>query len=243
MFSRGFWTGEGGVPGDFSYGTVHMLAIAVLVVLCLVLTVVGLGSSQKGKRRIIVAVATFGIAFEVFWRIVFIVQKADLIELYPFYPCNLAGIIIPLIAFSNNKMLKELFYLFAFIGGVVTYAIPQGVFNNQYLTFGILKSILQHYAIVIIPFFEFFNKTYKPRFKHFYVTIIGMLIHLINSEFVPKYAFGLQNTDYIFLRSGLPFVIPNVPGWLTLSVFAVIVVIVCYALMDTKGFKRAIRRR
>ncbi|MGI6213892.1 MAG: hypothetical protein ACOYIQ_05020 [Christensenellales bacterium] len=243
MFKGQFWTGEGGVPGDFSYGTIHIVSVIVLAALCIVLTAIGLRKDQKGKRRIILAIAALGLGFEIFWRAVWLAQKADLIELYPFYPCNLAGIIIPIIAFTNNRILKELFYFFAFVGGVVTFTIPQGIFTNQYLNFYILKSILQHYAIVLIPFFEFFNKTYQPRFKNFYLTIIGMVIHLFNSEFVPKLAFNKYGTDYIFLRSGLPFVIPGVPGWLTLSVFAIIVVIAAYILMDFKGFLRAIKRK
>ena len=243
MFTSDFWTGGGGVPGDFTFGTIHIAAIAVLIALCIALTLAGLLSGKKGKRKIIVSVAIFSLLFEIFWRAVFLIRQVDPIELYPFYPCNSAGIIIPLIALSNNKVLKELFYLFAFIGGVVTFVMPQDIFVNQYLNFGILKSILQHYAIVLIPVIEFFTKTYKPKFKHFYLTIIGMLIHLVNSEFIPKYVFGLQNTDYIFLRSGLPFVIQGVPGWLTLSVFAIIVVFVCYILMDFKGFLRAIKKR
>ncbi len=243
MFTSNFWTGNGGVSGDFTFGTVHITAIAVLVALCIALTVAGLLSGKQGKRKIIIVVALFGIFFEIFWRVVYLFRGIDLIELYPFYPCNSAGIIIPLIALSNNKLLKELFYLFAFIGGVVTFVMPQDIFTNQYLNFAILKSILQHYSIVLIPVVEFFTKTYKPKFKNFYLTIIGMLIHLVNSEFVPKYVFGLQNTDYIFLHSGLPFVISGIPSWLTLSVFAIVVVVVCYILMDFKGFKKALKRK
>lgn len=242
MMSPNFWTGEGGVEGDFSYGLIHILSIVFVVASCIILTVMGTKMNKENKRKTIILLATFGIGFEVFWRIVYLINGSPLIDLYPFYPCNLAGILIPLIALSNKRMLKEVFYLFALIGGIVTYVMPEGVFVYQVLTFGILKSILQHWAIIVIPVFEFVNKIFRPKFKYFYLTIIGMLVHLINSEFVPK-MFGIFKTDYIFLYSGLPFVIPGVPGWLTLSVFGMLVVVLVYALLDIKGCKKLLARK
>ncbi|MDR1629759.1 MAG: YwaF family protein [Oscillospiraceae bacterium] len=237
-----FWSGDGGVPGDFSYGTVHILAVVFLVLLSAALSVFGAKKmSETGRRKTVVTLAVLALGFEVFWRIVFLARGKEAIELYPFYPCNLAGLLVPVIALSNNKILKEMFYLFAFIGGVVTFAIPDGIFTNQYLTFPILKSILQHCAIIILPVFEYCNKTYTPKFKNFWLAICGMLVHLFNSEIMPK-LFGQTGTDYIFLRSGLPFVIPGVPGWLTLTVFAIIIVIISYAVLDFKGFKALFKK-
>lgn len=238
-----FWSGDGGIPGDFTYGTVHILSIVFVALLCILLSVFGTKKmGEQGKRKIIVALAFLGLAFELFWRILFLVQGKGAIELYPFYPCNLAGILVPIIALTNNKTLKEMFYLFAFIGGIVTFAIPDGIFTNQYLTFPILKSILQHCAIIVIPVFEYCSKTYTPKFKNFWLTVCGMLVHLFNSEVMPK-VFGQTGTDYIFLRSGLPFIIPGVPGWLTLTIFAIFVVIIFYAILDCKGLKHLIRKK
>ena len=86
-------------------------------------------------------------------------------------------------------------------------------------------------------------KTFKPKFIHFHYTLIGMTIHLLNSEFLPKLINGQEGTDYMFLRSGLPFVLPGVPGWLTMSIFGVIVVTLVNAALDYKGFLSLIRRK
>lgn len=239
---RNFWSGEGGVAGEYMYGTIHIASVIAVAVVCLVLTIIGLKSSSTTKRKIIVWLALLGIGFEVFWRaIYYFYRHLPLTELYPFYPCNLAGILVPIIALINNKLLKDLFYVFAFIGGLITFAMPEDIFNNMYLTFPILKSILQHCFIIIIPVFEYFNKTYIVKFKHFYITVIGMFIHLFNSEYVPR-LMGITGTDYMFLRSGLPFTIDGVPGWLITSVFGIIVVIIFFALLDPKGFIRMFSR-
>lgn len=237
-----FWTGEGGgVTGDFAYGTAHILSVVVLLVFTVVVTIAGRHMGSRGKRRTIVLLGVFGLGFEVFWRILHLVQGNDWLGLYPFYPCNLAGILIPIIAFTNNRILKEIFYVFAFIGGVLTFATPNGIFTNEVLNFWILKSVLQHTMIITIPVFEYFTKTFRPQFKNFWMTIAGMFVHLINSEFISR-AFKMEG-DFIFLRSGLPFVIDGVPGWLTLSVFAVIVVILFYAVLDWGGFKKIFKSK
>lgn len=241
MFS--FWNGTGGVSGDFSFGTVHLLSVLFVIICSVGLTLWGMKSSDKARRNILITIASLAISFEVFWRIVYAFKGVGFSGLYPFYPCNVAGVIVPLIAFSKNDKLKRLFYVFAFIGGILTFAIPDGIFNNKYLTFGILKSILQHWAIIVIPVYEYFTKTFKPKFIHFHYTLIGMTIHLLNSEFLPKLINGQEGTDYMFLRSGLPFVLPGVPGWLTMSIFGVIVVTLVNAALDYKGFLSLIRRK
>jgi len=237
-----FWTGAGGVDGNYAYGIIHIISTVVLAVLTIAFAIAGRKMSAKKRRKTIVGIAIFGISFELFWRVIYFINGVPLVELYPFYPCNLAGILIPLIAFSNNKVLKEMFYVFSFVGGVITFAMPQGIFNNLYFNFPIMKSVIQHYAIVILPVFEFVTGTFRPKFKRFYLAVIGMFVHLGNSEGMPK-VFGHYGTDYIFLNSGMPFVINGVPGWITLPVFGILVMAIFYALLDLKGFVRLFRKK
>ncbi len=237
-----FWTGSGGVPGDFSYGTIHMVSAAALILVTAVMCVIGTQMKKSSQRKVIVAAAVFSIVFEIFWRLVFWKNEVKLIDLWPFYPCNLAGILVPLIALSKSRILKDLFYVFAFVGGVITFVYPQGIFTNQYLCFGILKSILQHTAIIFIPVFEYVTGHYRPQFKKLYVAIIGIFIHLFNSEYLPK-LMGLKDTDYIFLHSGLPFVIKGVPQILILGPIAFLVMAALYALLDIKGAARFFKRK
>lgn len=181
-----FWTGSGGVTGDFTYGGVHITSIVILAALCIFLSLWGQKVTEQVRRKTIIALSVAALGFEFFWRIIFLTQGAGAADIYPFYPCNLAGILVPIIALTKNKTLKEMFYVFAFIGGIITFAIPEEIFTNQYLNFPILKSILQHYFIIFIPVFEYFTKSYTPKFKNFYLAICGMLVHLANSELVPK---------------------------------------------------------
>lgn len=237
-----FWKGTGGVPGDFAYGTTHLVSVIVLTVITLIVSIIGFKMGKAVQRRIIVTAAVFSIIFEVFWRIVYCRRGVALIDLYPFYPCNLAGIIVPLIAFSKNKILKELFYVFAFVGGVITFVMPVDIFTNAYLNFPILKSILQHAGIIFIPVFEYATGNFKPQLKYFWLSIVGIFIHLFNSEYLPP-LLGKTGGDFIFLRSGLPFTIPGVPQIFILGTTAFIVMLVLYMILDPAGTKRFFRRR
>ena len=236
-----FWTGDGGIPGEFSYGKIHLTATAVFIVVTVLMCIVGKRLTPKNRRKVIIVAAALSLGFEIFWRGVWIGRGVTPLETWPLYPCNLAGVLVPLIAFSNNKTLKEIFYVFAFIGGIITFVYPQGIFVNEVLNFSILKSILQHTAIIFIPVFEYFTGEYKPRFKNLWLAILGLFINLFNSEYLPRY-FGIEG-DFIFLRSGLPFTIEGVPQIFILAPIAIIVMVAFYAALDPKGTKSLLRRK
>lgn len=96
--------------------------------------------------------------------------------------------------------------------------------------FPILKSILQHTGILLIPLFEFGSGSYRPSVKHMGWVFVGLLIHLVNCEGITR-LLGFDG-DYMFFRSGMPFVIPGVPQYITLSVFALFVLVTLSVLSD-----------
>ena len=59
------------------------------------------------------------------------------------------------------------------------------------------------------------------------------MIHIVNCEIIVRFM-GLTG-DYMFFRSSLPFVIPGVPQFITLSVFALIVFALLSFFCDIKG--------
>ena len=69
----------------------------------------------------------------------------------------------------------------------------------------------------------------------------GCLIHLFNCEFIDR-LLGFQG-DYMFFRSGLPFVIPGIPQFITLSVFGLLVLsAICFLcnIKDSVAFIRSL---
>ncbi len=225
--------GNMGVQGEYQYQAIHLystLAVAAAV------AAVAFLASRKGvnKRRLLVAVCVFQLVFEVLWRIIYLfVARVPVAELWPMYPCNLGGILIPIIALSKWKTGKKMFYLFGFVGGLITFALPEGIFTTEILTFPILKSILQHTGLLMIPAIEYVSGTFRASLRHLGWCVLGCCIHVINCEGIDR-LLGLTG-DYIFFRSGMPFVIPGVPQFITLSVFAVLVLALLSFLSDRKG--------
>lgn len=231
----------GGVPGEFAYGKMHLISVIILIVVTVLMCIVGSKMSRQNQRKVVVVVSVFALAFEVFWRGVWVGRGVPLAETWPLFPCHLGAVLVPLIALLNNKTLKEIFYVFAFLGGIVTFFYPLEVFTNSVLNFDIVKNLFHHMLIIFIPVFEFFTGQFKPKFKRVWLGLLAMFFHLLNSEYFSR-ILGLDG-DYIFLRSGIPFVIPGVPQVFIMGTIGGIVIILFYAVLDPKGFKSVLQRK
>lgn len=237
-------TGNMGTPGEYAYGAMHLYSVLGVLTAMAVLVVLGirLRKDTRKSRMLLVAVAVFQLGFELLWRLIYLLIKGDgLLSWWPLYPCNLGGILIPLFALLDWRRGKQLFYLFGFVGGCLTFAIPDGIFSTSVFVFPILKSVLQHTGLLMIPVLEYISGRYRPTLKDMGWVILGCAIHAINCEGIDR-LLGFTG-DYMFFRSGLPFVIPGVPQFITLSVFALMVLTVLSFLCDVKGSLAFLRRK
>lgn len=228
--------GEMGVEGEFMYHSIHWYSLAaVLVMLGIVVVFCLTNREDRGRsRKLLVLISVFQLIFEIVWRLIYWLVKGDSVLCWwPVYPCNLGGILIPIFAIMNLHRGKQLFYLFGFVGGVLTFAMPDGIFCRDVLVFPILKSILQHTGLLLIPAIEYASGSYRPSLKDYGWVVIGCLIHLVNCEGINR-LLGFTE-DYMYLRSGLPFVIPGVPQWITLPVFALTVFAALSFVCDIPG--------
>ena len=236
--------GDMGVAGEYQYGLIHLYATAAVAVAKAVVALLGfaLRKDARRSRQLLVAISVFQLAFEVLWRVIYLFIKGNTILCWwPTYPCNLGGILIPLFALLDCRRGKQMFYLFGFVGGVLTFAMPEGIFCRDVLVFPILKSILQHTGLLLIPTLELVNGTFRPTLRDMGWVTAGCVIHTLNCEVIDR-LLGFTG-DYMFFRSGLPFVIPGVPQFFTLSVFALLVLAVLSFLCDIRGSLRFLKNR
>lgn len=231
--------GNMGTAGEYQYQSIHLYS--TLAVALVVATVIILGFKTRGneaaEKRLLKGICIFQLGFEILWRLIYLLIKGDSILCWwPIYPCNLGGVLIPIFALTDCKTGKKMFYLFGFVGGVLTFALPEGIFSSDVLVFPILKSILQHTGLLMIPVLEYIYGTYRPSPKHMGWVIGGLLIHTVNCEGISR-LLGFTG-DYMFFRSGMPFVIPGVPQFITLSVFALLVLVLLSFLCDLPNRKK-----
>lgn len=228
--------GNMGTAGDYMYTAIHWWTLAVVFAACALIFGIAFAKrrDKRASRAILVAVSLFQLVFEIGWRLIYLLVKGDSVLCWwPMYPCNLGGILLPIFALTNCKKGKQMFYLFGFVGGVLTFAIPDGIFSNNVMVFPIVKSILQHTGLLLIPVLEYISGEYRSTLKDLGWVILGCFVHLINCEGIDR-LLGFTE-DYMFFRSGLPFVIPGVPQFITLSVFALIVLALLSFLCDIRG--------
>lgn len=231
--------GNMGTAGEYQYQPIHIYSTLAVVITMAAVLALGCKTRKNAHahRTLLKAVCIFQLAFELLWRLIYLFVKGDSILCWwPIYPCNLGGILIPIFALTNCRTGKKIFYLFGFVGGVLTFAIPEGIFSSDVLVFPILKSILQHTGLLMIPLLEYIGNTYRPAPKDMGWVIGGLLIHLLNCEGIAR-LLGFTG-DYMFFRSGLPFVIPGVPQFITLSVFALMVLVLLSFLCDLPNRKK-----
>lgn len=232
-------TGELGTAGEYQYTAIHLWSTAAVAAAVAAAAYAGSSKlSDRGKKRLLAAICVFQLGFEVLWRLVYLfIKKDSLLCWWPLYPCNLGGILLPLFALTNCRRGKQMFYLFGFVGGCLTFALPEGIFCKDVLVFPILKSILQHTGLLLIPALEFTWGRFRPRLRDMGWVILGLLVHLCNSEGLVR-LLGFTG-DYLFFRSGMPFVLPGVPQYITLSVFALAVLTLLSALCQIRFKKSA----
>ena len=203
--------GNMGTAGEYQYQPIHLYSTLAVALSVAVITILGikLRKNEVKRRQLLKGICFFQLGFEILWRLIYLLVKGDSILCWwPIYPCNLGGVLIPIFALTGCKTGKKMFYLFGFIGGVLTFALPEGIFSSDVLVFPILKSILQHTGLLIIPVLEYIYGTYRPAPKDMGWVVGGLLIHLINCEGISR-LLGFTG-DYMFFRSGMPFVIPGI---------------------------------
>ncbi len=231
--------GNMGTPGEYQYQSIHLLS--ALAVLAAVAAVIWLGRSKQldssAKGRLLRGICWFQLGFELAWRIVYVTVKGDSIACWwPLYPCNLGGILVPIFALMGCKRGKDMFYLFGLLGGIITFAMPEGIFTSDVLSFPILKSILQHTGLLLIPSLEMAWGTWRPSIKTLGWAVLGCLVHLVNCEGITR-LLGFTG-DYMYFRSGLPFVIPGVAQFITLGMLGCVLLTLCSLLGDFAARKR-----
>ena len=233
---RRWLVGDLGNPGAFEYQAMHLYTVLVVAAVCVLTVVLGFSRRMKDetKRKCLFVIAWFQLGFEIAWRLIFLILRGDsILSWWPCYPCNVGGILLPIIALTDWEKGKKMFYLFGFVGGVLTFAVPDGIFCRDVYVFPILKSVLQHTGILLIPLLEYAMGTYCPTLKHMSWVTLGLVLHLANCEGITR-LLGFTG-DYMFFRSGMPFVIPGVPQFITLSVVGLIALVLLSLASDPAG--------
>ena len=141
------------------YQSIHLWSVAAVTVVFLIAGYLAMRfrRNERKKRALPVGVSLFQLGFEVFWRLIYLLVKGDsALSWWPVYPCNLGGILIPLIAMLRIFWAKRVFYLFGFVGGCMIHLLNCEVvdrllgFTGDYMFFNMLEAHEKHRRVTNI---------------------------------------------------------------------------------------------
>ena len=202
---------DGFVPGDYTYGLVHILSVVIGISIIPISIHLFKGKDSDYIYDKLKYIAIFTLVLYFVRRGVDVYKgKAFLKVFWPFYICNVNTIFLSLGIIFKIKKGQDFFIITGMLGAVLMFVTPVGVFNDKYLTLTILDSVFSHYEIVILPLILLFTKAYKLDIKRSWQVILGLLILLFNVEILQPILVNEQ-VDYLFIRGHLPFTIDGVP--------------------------------
>ncbi len=219
---------NGFTPGDFTYGFIHVFSVVFLII-----SIIGYSLMMRNKDSKIIhshmkkiAIVTLFIYF--LRRGIDIYNGENIVKaLWPFYLCNVNTIFLSLIIIFDIKKGKDFFITTGLAGAALMFVIPEGVFNDRYLTLSILDSLLSHYSIIFIPMVLMITKAYTLDIKNSWQVVIGLLVAVFNVEVLQELLIN-EHVDYLFLEGTLPFTINGVHQFFIMFPIAVIFVYTVY---------------
>jgi uncharacterized membrane protein YwaF len=207
---RGFFI-DGFVPGDYTYGFVHIASIVIALVLIPVLSMYFENKDSDYVYGFLRYIAIFTLLVYVLRRAIDVYQGKPFLEAFwPFYLCNVNTVFLSIFVIFKVKKGQDFFMITSMLGAVLMFVVPDNVFNDQYLTLGILDSVLSHYEIVVLPLVLLISGAYVLDVRRSWQVLLGLLVLLFNVEVLQPLLTN-RHVDYLFIRGDLPFTIDGVP--------------------------------
>src|SRR5690554_7684485 len=169
---------KGFVDGEYNYELVHILSLIFLLI-----SIVYLSLRYKDKHakldKLLKVMSIVILFIYLFRRLINVFLGTNVFEAYwQFYLCNVNTIFLCLYQIFGWKKGKDFFLVTGLIGGLFTFFMPNGMFDDKYITLQALDSVLSHYVIFVVPLVLFFTKSHILQLKNMYQVYIGLLAEI-----------------------------------------------------------------
>ncbi len=221
---------DGFERGDYTYGTLHVVSIALMLVSIPLLVLHYRKQTEEVVRRDLVILAWITLFFYIIRRGVEVYQGKPLVEAYwPFYLCNVNTVGLSLLLIFDIRKGRDFFLVTGMSGAILMFVVPEGVFNDRYLTLQIFESLLSHYMIFIVPIILFTTRRHDLDVRNAWQAVLGLLLVLFNVEFLQELVTG-RYVDYLFLSGPIDLSLWGIPQVFVMLFLAILYVYLVYAL-------------
>jgi len=170
-------------PGDYTYGFLHIGSIALMMASIPMLIVYYRKQSESRIRvhaRILAAVT---LTLYILRRFIDVIEGRPFMEsFWPFYLCNVNTVILSVLLLFDIRKGRDFFLITGMSGAILMFVVPEGVFNDRFLTLQILESLLSHYTIFIVPILFMATKVHVLEFRRSWQSLLGFGLVLFNVE-------------------------------------------------------------
>lgn len=178
----------------------HLLALVMVICSWVILTLIFKGKSTEKKWEFIALTSLLLPLLEAAQMLWYkSIGQFSLGYTLPLHLCSLMCIILPLMAFTRNNLLKEYSYAMGLAPAVMTLLTPD-VYYYPSLSFIYLQTMLVHGIICFIPIFLIFGMGFRPDIRKL-PKVIGMLIGFSILITPVNY---ITDGNYFFLRYPAP---------------------------------------
>ncbi len=148
-------------------------------------------------------------------------------EIVPFAMCTIMSWIFPITVFFKTDKFNTFVYPLGIIGGIVTLAYSDWIFNGIGLDFNKFESLVVHWLLIAIPYLKVAIGEFQFKMKEIYRPFIALAIVIIYSAIANTYITPGANHNY--LRSNpLPFQIPGLHHIFTLGLIGIVLMVLLY---------------
>jgi len=238
-------------------GTAHISMIIASVILCAILIVVIVKSSERIQNCIITTISLMAVFGIFFLHGTHYFTDLDFLNLVKqmFQVCNFNFILIPLALFKRNELARQYLFYFSMPAALSTFVTyPSDVQNSMWYSIVTLTFWVNHLFIALVPILLVASKRFKPRINYVHKVIICIILYF-GAAFLANYAIngwnivGESNLSYtmeagsimilkpLFKLIPIPYVylLPIVPA-LVLIYYLIALVFKKYKLIGTFGF-------
>lgn len=191
------------IPGQFHstlFSVRHILAVALVVCAWVILILLFKDRSGRTKWNFVKLMSLLLPLLELA-QIIWYKSVGEFSFGYtlPLHLCSLMSIILPIMSFSGNKLLKEYAYAMGLAPALLTLITPD-VYYYPVFSFIYLQTMLVHGIICFIPLFMIFAMDFKPDIRQL-PKVVGMLV--VFAILIVPVNF-ITGGNYFFLRYPAP---------------------------------------
>jgi uncharacterized membrane protein YwaF len=149
-------------------------------------------------------------------------------EIIPFELCTIMSFVFPFTVFPKADKLNTYIYPLGIIGGFVTIAYSEWIFNGYGLDFNKWESLIVHWLLVYLPYIRLANSEFRFRIQDYYRPLVALIILVIYAWIANT--FITPGANHMFLvKNPLPMQIPGLHHLFTLGLMAIAIIFLLYA--------------